>query len=814
MKKTVGNGGVRKAPIPVPAGQGGTLQRNVLVDIPVESGHPPGSPGVGGSIEELLVNDRAFETLSVLELLEARDAYHYHLMDKPNVVGTAIGLYLIRDTDAPRVDGEPPKEDPDQDKPARELGRSSVRRYSWPCVLVFVREWVKRSDFRTQGGQLRPDRIVPKTLYLPNGRSVPVCVVLAPPGQSVAGAARSFTWPAARLGGGFPLFTTVQGQERVATVGCLVTDGHTTYALTNRHVTGPEGQPVSSLVRGAEVEIGRSSSLQLTRRPFTDVYPDYVGRRVVLNLDAGLVELKDVRDWTSDIYGIGPLGAIADVSENNITLKLIDAHVQAHGAASGLLSGRIKALFYRFKTLGGDEHVADFLIAPEGETQTQPGDSGAVWCLVPDPGKPLPKDGPPVLPRPLALEWGGQAFIGDGQRTRLQFSLATNLSSVCKSLGLDLVHAEDTAAQPFWGAFGHYSIAAMACTRVSAKFRPFFETNLTSISFGSSVLDAKGLKDAIDKAKKAGFVPLADVPDVVWKNLPSKLHGGRDTGFRSGPEHPTHFADVDEKAGGHTLLDLSLKNQHLRPADWQKFYDDIGHHGSRERGCLPFRVWQLFEEMVLALRGNDATRFLGVAGVLAHYVGDACQPLHGSKDADGFADQSRIEQRVKRDGTTEGVKVWPGQGVHSTYEEKMVDDFAEPLVKGVTAALDGVPQVPPPGDGRAAAMAVLQLMKRSRTALTPKKIIDTYITAGGGRSKKTTSALWKACGKATIEIMADGAVVLAALWDGALHAANLGSKPLPVAPIDRAALAHLYEDDPTFARSLDLDHIAPALSGV
>ncbi|HUM09745.1 MAG TPA: hypothetical protein VLT82_02245, partial [Myxococcaceae bacterium] len=107
MKKTVGNGGVRKAPIPVPAGQGGTLQRNVLVDIPVESGHPPGSPGVGGSIEELLVNDRAFETLSVLELLEARDAYHYHLMDKPNVVGTAIGLYLIRDTDAPRVDGEP-----------------------------------------------------------------------------------------------------------------------------------------------------------------------------------------------------------------------------------------------------------------------------------------------------------------------------------------------------------------------------------------------------------------------------------------------------------------------------------------------------------------------------------------------------------------------------------------------------------------------------------------------------------------------------------------------------------------------------------
>src|SRR5690349_17212365 len=40
-----------------------------------------------------------FSSLSVKDLLMARDLYHYHLINKANVVGTAIGLYLIRDTD-------------------------------------------------------------------------------------------------------------------------------------------------------------------------------------------------------------------------------------------------------------------------------------------------------------------------------------------------------------------------------------------------------------------------------------------------------------------------------------------------------------------------------------------------------------------------------------------------------------------------------------------------------------------------------------------------------------------------------------------
>jgi hypothetical protein len=34
-----------------------------------------------------------FVSLSLKDLLEARDQFHYHLMNKKNVVATAVGLY-------------------------------------------------------------------------------------------------------------------------------------------------------------------------------------------------------------------------------------------------------------------------------------------------------------------------------------------------------------------------------------------------------------------------------------------------------------------------------------------------------------------------------------------------------------------------------------------------------------------------------------------------------------------------------------------------------------------------------------------------
>ena len=59
----------------------------------------------------------------------------------------------------------------------------------------------------------------------------------------------SYTFPTNLIGGGFPLIVRRPGTEHVASVGCLVTDGHRTYALTNRHVAGDPGTPIHSLHR-------------------------------------------------------------------------------------------------------------------------------------------------------------------------------------------------------------------------------------------------------------------------------------------------------------------------------------------------------------------------------------------------------------------------------------------------------------------------------------------------------------------------------------------------------------------------------------
>ncbi|WP_174365042.1 hypothetical protein [uncultured Caballeronia sp.] len=91
-----------------------------------------------------------------------------------------------------------------------------------------------------------------------------------------------------------------------------------------------------------------------------------------MSLNAGLIEVDDVNDWTSQPFGLlNPVGDITDLNELNLGLQLIDQPVAAFGAASGALSGTIKAMFYRHKSIGGYDFISEFLIAPEdGAVQT------------------------------------------------------------------------------------------------------------------------------------------------------------------------------------------------------------------------------------------------------------------------------------------------------------------------------------------------------------------------------------------------------------------------------------------------------------
>ncbi len=732
-----------------------------------------------------------FRSLSLKDLLDARDTYHWHLMNKANVVGTAVGVYLIRNADDGAAQGgHKPRRQP------RTFGNSSVRDISWPCVLVLVRDWVEASGFGGADGRFAPQDMVPKTLFMPDGRVVPVCVVQVSPTESQLSAPAEIRWPNSIIGGGFPLAVEAQGERRQASVGCLVTDGHTVYALTNRHVCGRPGTPVSVQTRGGEGVIGRAADLQLARLPFTQVYPEFPGLRSYATLDIGLIEIDDINDWTSQIYGLdAPVGPIADLNEMNLGLQLIDHPVVAFGSHSGALRGRIKALFYRHKSLGGHDYVADMLIAPEpGSTQIGPGDSGTVWHLPVVPAR----ETSPVL-RPVAVEWGGQALAGSGGQ-RLNFALATNLAKACDLLDVDLVLEHNDGATPFWGQVGHYSIATAAIEAVKGKaLSALLAANRERISFVPDQLSADQIRA---KLAQGDFVELADVPDLVWKKVPGRVPGGRDVTTNTGPEHPNHYADIDRPgADGRTLRDICLADKsQVSVAAWQAFYDGINETDARSRGLLPLRVWQFFDAIVAALQAGDIARAVCGMGVVSHYIGDACQPLHGSMLSDGY-----------RDRAAPGAKGWPGRGVHSTFEDKMVDRFSAPLLAaiGPAAQAGAGGTVPPIAGGQDAAFAVVTLMDFSARTIPPSELCDRYIELGGGASRPTVQGLWDTFGPRTATLMGAGANTLAATWEAALAVSGV-TLPGPKT-FSEEALAAIYQDT-AFVPSFTLDEIGPHLS--
>jgi hypothetical protein len=745
---------------------------------------------------DVLANPTNFRSLSLKDLLEARDLYHWHLMNKANVVGTAVGLYLIRKSDPwPTEKGSLDGRVARAPKGERSFENSEVRPYSWPCILVFVKDWLEATQFGRAG--VDPDHMVPRTLYLPDGRAAPVCVVAVTPGSPVAGALSDARWPSTYIGCGFPIYAEVQGERHQASVGCLVTDGHRTYALTNRHVAGEPGSTIQAMLRGSLVAVGTTAADQLSRRPFSEVFPEFPGRRTYLALDIGLVDVTSINDWSSQVYGLPEeAGDVADLNELNLGLQLIDQPVRAFGAASGVLDGKIKALFYRHKSLAGYDYVSEFLIAPgDGATQTGPGDSGTVWHL-----RTTVQDvhgASRTVLRPMAVEWGGQTVVGS--QARYNFALATGLSTACQLLDVDLVTAHNVGANPYWGQVGHYSIATVAISLVTdPNLRAFLNANVERISFRPDELDAATIRR---KLADGDFVELADVPDLVWKKVKADVPGGRDYARNAGPEHPNHYADIDlPGADGQTLRDLTLLDiANMDPVVWERWYQANGTTEARSEGLLPFRVWQFFDVMVAALQAGDVERFLCAAGIVSHYVGDACQPLHGSYLADG-----------RKDPADPGAKKWPGKGVHATYEDKMVDRYEkalQPMIAPAAQAFTG--QIPSIADGRDAAFATVTLMAQSASILEPGDLVDEYISLGGGTSVRVVDGLWDAFGQQTAQVMGAGARYLAAIWDAAYA---MAATPLPAhaGAIPETTLAGIYQD-PTFVPSLTLDKIGSVL---
>src|SRR6516162_7770105 len=178
-------------------------------------------------------------------------------------------------------------------------------------------------------------------------------------------------------------------------------------------------------------------------------------------------------------------------------------------------------------------------------------------------------------------------------------------------------------------------------------------------------------------------------------------------------ENWNHYADIDlPGADGKTLLDLYNQSPaNLNYGVWNNFYKNAkppakSTHKSNAQGAVPFRVWQIFGHLVDYAKKGDAARFLTAAGCLAHYVGDACQPLHSSQHSDGL------------DGASTGV--------HSTYEDNMVDAHADDIAAGFSKAVSSLTFQPRSvKNPRDAAKAVMDLMIFAHKTLPPETICRT-----------------------------------------------------------------------------------------
>ena len=232
-----------------------------------------------------------FSLLSLRDLLAARELFHLHLINKPNVVATAVGRYRIRKHPQNGAPGES-----EAAHPKRTLANSES-----PSRFVAC-----HPRFRRQMGADRGVRLTPRTLFrllsicLP--AKVPICVVVAERRRFAPKNEGHFQLSAERAWRRLSGVCDVQGREHVASVACLVTDGHSTYALTNRHVAGESG--IADLRDVGATRFGSASWKRQLGRGCSLIYPSWPGDKVFVDLDVGLIDVDDLNRWTTQVYGV------------------------------------------------------------------------------------------------------------------------------------------------------------------------------------------------------------------------------------------------------------------------------------------------------------------------------------------------------------------------------------------------------------------------------------------------------------------------------------------------------------------------------
>jgi hypothetical protein len=184
-----------------------------------------------------------------------------------------------------------------------------------------------------------------------------------------------------------------------------------------------------------------------------------------------------------------------------------------------------------------------------------------------------------------------------------------------------------------WGERGHHSVAIVAARLSAQELGP-------DVSLSRILID-----------KEFMLAHLANVPDIVWRSIDQAT---------TDLNVSTHFIDIEYVAASPTLVLLPRTFSATQTAVRERcklttlandtICSDIAANGSdaiAKTGTAPLRVQQLQQMMAAAfLRAGQAkdtkakieavNDALIAGGILAHFIGDLAQPLHTTRDYDGF----------------------------------------------------------------------------------------------------------------------------------------------------------------------------------
>ena len=92
-------------------------------------------------------------------------------------------------------------------------------------------------------------------------------------------------------------------------------------------------------------------------------------------------------------------------------------------------------------------------------------------------------------------------------------------------------------------------------------------------------------------------------------------------------EAPRHFIDLDIYCSGHDCDTF--------PHTWAMATKKYSVDTIKKYGYVPFQIVFSYRKLVESMKNKDKDNILHYAADLGHYVGDACVPLHSTKNYDG-----------------------------------------------------------------------------------------------------------------------------------------------------------------------------------